>query len=145
MKVLNVVIHERPTEFRRERYLVEVYQFPIDEIPDIIEIDHINETEIKVYHVEEENKEETRRDRLFPCDTKEVDSGMIDWNTVKKATSAMTGPINILTNVLHRAYFGGEGAGSQENGPENNYSRQPALSPRTLALILHGEGAAVEE
>ena len=100
MKVLNVAIYEKPTEYRKERYLVEVYKFAIDQIPDIIEIIHINDEEIEIYHIEEENKIETRRDRLFPYDTKEVSAGMIDWTTVNEATTAVTAPINVLANVL---------------------------------------------
>ena len=76
--------------YSTDRCMVEVYKFPIDGVPDIIEIKKITETEVEVYHVEEDaNGTEILREKLTPHDTKEMSLGKVNWDAVDQAVSTL--------------------------------------------------------
>ena len=80
--------------------MVEVYKFPIDEVPDIIAIKRITATEVEVHHVEEdENGKETRCDKLKAHNTKKLSLGMVKWDEVDKALDTIVKPIESLSKL----------------------------------------------
>jgi len=84
LKYFGVIIAVCDPRTKKNRYLVQEYEFPIDDIDDIIEIytkpGRRGLVNLKVCHVEEdEYGHKTRCDELIPLDTKAVDEGMTNF------------------------------------------------------------------
>ena len=87
---MKIPIYNCSESYRKDRCMVQVYRFPIDGVPDIIEIKKITETEVEVYHVEEDgNGTEILREKLTPHDTKIMSLGQVKWDAVDQAVSTI--------------------------------------------------------
>ena len=96
-----IILHKNCDEtYTKEKCMVEIYKFPIDEVPDIIAIKRITATEVEVHHVEEdENGKETRCDKLDAHNTKKLSAGMVKWDEVDKAMDTIVKPIESLSKL----------------------------------------------